>query len=325
MNRPLKHSCLNAMLFPALLLFAQGCTSPKAHRQILAVPLTATGVPMLTERTGIEEAASHAHLDVDWNGPTERDAQGQIDRMQEAIRAEAYGIVVTPYSSFGLNTSIRAALSKNIPVVVVDAPLTLRPSPHLSFVLEDMPAGAILMQQRLNQVLHGHGSIGILGIDPMSDGSDARADALSAALAAHSPDIAIASRVRGPINSGYLEIAAEQMLREHPGLDAIVAMTGRAGTSAAQAIRTLRPTHPVCLLGYDGTLEMMFLLRHGEADAVLVQDLRGMGSRAVQNIVNDKNGVPVTPTILLPPRLATRDNLDDEAIQHLMVMHWGNS
>jgi ribose transport system substrate-binding protein len=331
MNYSAKYDCRRVLLQPslrlclALVLFASGCTSPETHRKIVAVPLTVTGVPMLTERTGLDEAASQAHLEVDWNGPTERNAQIQVDRIQEAIRGDAYGVVVTPYSSFGLNTSIRTALSKNIPVVVVDSPLILRPSPHLSFVLEDMPAGAALMQKELDQVLHGRGRIGILGIDPLSNGSDARADALAAALSSQSPEIVVASRVRGPINTGYLEIAAEKMLREHPDLDAIVAMTGRAGTSAAAAIRALHPTHAVHLLAYDGTLEMTLLIRHGQADAILVQDLRGMGFRAIKNIVADRHGKPVTASMTFAPTLVTRENLDHEAVQHLMEMHWGKS
>ena len=299
-----------------------GCGRSPLSKTIVAVPLTATGEPMRTEHVGIQEAAFREQLAVDWNGPGERDAKWQVDRIQQAIHARAYGIVVTPFSTFGVNTSIREALAAGIPVAVVGAALPLSPAPHLSFVLEDMDAAAAMLQANLQHSMQGAGKLAILGADPLSNGSETRALALEEALRRHSPQIEVVARVPGPVNAGFLDIAAQQLLEQHPEVNAIVALTARAGVSAARAIRRAHLTHPVHLVSYDFTLDMMLLLRHGEADAVLVQNLRGMGACAVRNLVSDRRGKSVAAIQTFEPTLVTRENIDAESTQQLMLLHW---
>jgi ribose transport system substrate-binding protein len=313
---------LCGMLVCTGILLLTGCRSSSRGDVIVAVPLTASGPPMMTERTGIQEAANEHRLKLDWNGPSERNAQWQVDALHKAVRDHPYGIIVTPYSAFGLNITIREAIAHRIPVVVVASPLEIPPTPYLSFVLEDTRAGARLVQRRLQTLTGDTGEVALLGIDPESNGSDQRAAALEQALREHSPSIRVVDRVRGPMSFGYLEIAAEKLLQQHPRLDAIVTMTARAGTSTAEAIRRIHPRHPVRLIVYDGTFPAMLLLRHNEVDSILIQDLRGMGYRAVQNLVANHQGRPVASSVFFPPQLATRDNVDSEAIQQLMLQHW---
>ncbi len=319
-QKTLRAACRVVALCVHLLFL--GCDRWHNSVSVVAVPLTAAGAPMLTERTGLEEATVREGLLLDWNGPGERDTPWQVDRIQTAIQERPYGIVVTPFSTFGVNTSVREALARKIPVVIVGSPLPLPPEKHLSFVLEDIAEGGFLLQAHLDKVLGHRGRIAVFGMDPLSTGSDARAAAFERALRLRSPGIEVIARVPGPINAGYLDLAAEQLIRAHPELDAIVAMSASAGMSAARAIRGAKLSHPIHLLSSDFTLDTMLLVRHGEAEAVLVQDLRGMGVRAVQNLVADHAGKAVPAVVSFRPTLVTRNNIDEEGTQQLMLLQW---
>jgi ribose transport system substrate-binding protein len=279
-------------------------------------------VHLLTERVGIEEAAYRAQVALSWKGTYNRDAQRQIEFIESAIAERSYGIAVNPASQIALNAAVRDALAKKIPVVILMNPIRMAPSPHLHYVLEDPFAGAVLVSQRIDELIKGRGEVALFGLNPLYPGSAERFQNVEIALRRDVPRIVIDDHSAGPFGNGYLEIAAQQILMEHPRLMAVVALNVESGLAAVAAIRALHMQNKVHVIVFDASLQVFHLLRSGEIDSFVVQDTRGIGAKAISAIVDDRNGRSVSDLTYLKPRLVTRANIDHEDVQQFLLMKW---
>lgn len=304
-----------------LLLGVPGCKVHSSRPRIFAITADIEQSP-LSEHVGIEEAAYKEKIDVYWNGPRNLDVQRQIDLTASAVRERSYGIAINPASIFADNTAVRDALKARIPVVILLDPIRIAPAPHLYFVLEDTRASAALVTQRLKHLFGDRGEVAILGLNPLYPGSINRFQDLEAELQRDCPGIRVNDSVVEPFGYGYLEIGAERILREHPRIEAIIALNVRSGTAAVAAIRNLHYAKEVRVIVFDQSLELFVLLRRGDIDSIVAQDMRGIGSKAVSDIVADRDGRHAPQTAYLEPMLVTRDNIDEEKVQQFLLMNW---
>lgn len=303
-------------------LCMSACRRAPMHDRIVVIPRFSSDARWLSEHVGIGEATARAKLDVYWNGPSdEANIQEQTELAERAIHGDAYGIIIEPSTSFTMNRAIREALAHRIPVVVLGEPVDIASSPRLSFVLSDIPEAGKLIAGRLDTILHGHGEVAIFGLDPQTPGNVERSDAIEAALRQSAPDIHIVEKMVGSFSIGSSELVAERVIQERPELKAIVALTPREGYSAAAAVHALDAEERVRVIACDQTLEVLMLLRQGAMDSILIQNMRGMGSAAVNNIIAEHHHHPVTSPVYFKPSLVTRENIDDERIQQLLLMH----
>lgn len=304
-----------------LILLVSGCDSKTQRKRIFAIT-SDLEQSSLSERVGVEEAAHNENIDVYWNGPRNLDVQRQIDLIASAVQAGSYGIAITPASLFADKTSIRDALLAHIPVVILLDSVYIAPTPHLYFVLEDTQASARLVSERLNQLLNGSGEVAVLGLNPLYPGSVKRFEDLEGAIQHDCPGIRVDDHVVEPFGYGYQELGAEQVLRRHPDLRVIVALNVRSGMAAAAAVRNLKVADKVRIIVYDQSLELFILLRRGDIDSIVVQDMRGIGAKAVSDIVADRAGHDAPQVSYLKPMLITRTNIDNEAVQQFLLMNW---
>lgn len=301
-----------------MIVFVLGCSSENHDRTISAIPQSPQSVSQeifLTERTGMDDAAQPQGLTIDWNGPGAEDTQRQIDLIAEATRRRRYGIVITPTGGAAIDTALQEALSKRIPVVISRDQTSLREQPHLSFLLEDYDAGAQLVMERLKQLDLHHGTIIILGVDNYSENSVRRLDALESALHQDCPNLQVGRPVVAPFGSGYVQIAAERAFQKYPDIVAFVALNARAGLGAEAAIEKRGAKNPVRVISFDPSLPLLLRLRRGTIDSFIAQDMRGMGKRAVENIIADREGKAYSKTIRFRPLLITRENIDSSSVQ----------
>jgi ribose transport system substrate-binding protein len=312
-----------AILQVSVLLVLSACQSRKFHNTIAIIPRNTAEAFSVTEHAGAAEAARKFHLTIFWNGPSgEDDVQQQIALSERAIDGGSLGVVLSPGSPFALDTVIQRALAHAIPVVIVGSSIPLAPSRNLSFVLDNVQQTGALAAMRLKEVLQGKGEISLLGVDPMYAGSVERAIAIEASLHQIAPSIRIVGKPAGTFSFGQTEQDAEGMIRSHPRLSAIVALNVTATRAAVAAVRATRSVDQIRIIGCDQGLDLLFLLRHGVIDSIIVQNMRAMGAMAVTNIVVLRHGKAVTPVIRIQPVLITRSNIDNENIQNMLTMDW---
>ena len=300
-----------------------GCQRTAMRSKISAIPRDTCDATGVVEHAGLSEAALRNGVSLYWNGPpSSSDSQQQILLMERAIERNVMGIVLTPNARFALDTVIFRALSHKIPVVVLGAGISLPPDPNLSFVLTNVQRAGELAAERVHNVVGESGLIAVTGINPMLPGSSELADAFENVLHKVAPGITIVSKIQGAFTAGQSEIATEHAVKAHPNLKAVFALSISATRGAIAAVRNSSGTSVIHIIAVDYTLDQMFLLRKGEIDSIIVQNMRSLGTQAVENIVEARRGHPVSSLIYKEPVLVTRENIDTESIQQMLIMDW---
>lgn len=114
----------------------------------------------------------------------------------------------------------------------------------------------------------------------------------------------------------------ERALRNNPHVSAIFALNTIATRGAIAAVRTTHSSDRILIVGCDYNFDLLFLLRRKVIDAIIAQNMRSMGSMAVDSILSEDHGAPGAPYTYVKPVLITRENIDDETIQQMLNMDW---
>ena len=311
---------LTAILLQLMALWlVVGCRTTR-RPSIAVVPRTSGTILWEPEDVGAQAAAAELGEHIYWNASTrEDDVDGQI-ALVDRIRSGKYrGLVLAPDHSLALITPVRRCLSNGLPIVIVGSPLPIPASENLAYVLNNEQEGGRLAAMRTTQLVHGRGKVALIGIDPDITGIVSRAANFEWALQALSPEVRIVVRRMGTFNFGHEQESAEEVLRENPDLDVIVALTSPSTRGAISSIEGESRTRVVKVIGFDPDA---ITFEDASLDSVIVQNARAMGDRAVRLIHARLAGQPFPARVELKPMLITRENVSSPAIQAMLYERW---
>ena len=312
--------CLAFTMFFCLVTCA---CHPQSSRTIAVIPGTTATEFWEAAHGGAEAAGSQTGFRIYWNAPTrEDDIERQIALVQRAIDAEYAGLVVAPTNYLALVGSVRQALSKHIPTVVIRSSLPIPPGQGLSYILNDDQETGRLAATRVGMLLAGKGQVAVLGLDPSRPTSILRARAIEVELAKSFPKISVVEKRSGSSNTGEVQQIAQEILTEKPSLDAIITLDVTATEGTWAALAALRISKRVKLIGCEQELDLMAGIRHGDIDSVIAENTYEMGFRAIQAIAAQKRGEPVPDKIELKPVLVTKVNIDRDEVQRMLSVNW---
>jgi ribose transport system substrate-binding protein len=207
------------------------------------------------------------------------------------------------------------AVRDQIPVVVVNDDLGPPAGPRLSYVANDEMAGAQLAASQLATLLHGRGSIAIMGISPRLDSGLARDEDLELALKSIAPEIRIVERRFGDSVITHQQQIAQQLLDQSATIDAIVALTATATRGAYYAKLASDSHSKVHLIGFDQ--DILVPIQSGDVDAVVAQNTPELGRIAMQNLAAEMRGTAVAAHTSVTPLLITQQNVSAPAAKRL--------
>ena len=275
---------------------------------------------------GAEQAGRQTGFRIYWNAPTrEDDVERQIALVERAIDSEYAGLVVAPTNYLALVGSVRQALSKHIPTVVIRSSLPIPAGQGLSYILNDDQETGRLAATRIGTLLSGKGRVAVLGLDPSGPRSVLRARAIEAKLANSFPEVSVIEKRYGSSNTAEIQQIAQEILIDNPGLDAIVALDVTATEGTWAALTALGKVKRVKLIGCEQEVDLMAGIRHGDIDSVIVENTYEMGYRAIQSIAARKRGETVPDRIELKPVLVTKANIDNDQVQRMLSVNWRGS
>jgi ribose transport system substrate-binding protein len=291
----------------------------RGPQTIAVIPRTSGTFLWEPLHVGAEIAAQEAGLNVYWNAPTrEDDVQGQIALLEKVVARGYKGLVLAPDHTLALIAPVRLALSKGVSTVIVGSPLPIPAGGKLSYILNDDVEAGRMAAEQVAQLMKSRGSIAVLGIDPDIAGIMIRAGSLEKALQAY-PQIRIVDKQLGSFNTPYDQQIAEETLRQHPDLTAIIALTSTSTRGSSIAISHSK--HKIHLVGFDD-LDDLRPLREGTVDAIISQNSREMGFEAVNTLAIQLQGKAVQPEIKIRPVLLTKDNVDSPETRQLLSNTW---
>ena len=150
----------------ACMMAVTSCHSSR-HPTIAVIPRTTALILWEAEHAGAELSAKRTGFNIYWNAPTsEDDVDKQIAIIKQAVDRGAEGLVLAPDQALALMVPVRDVIARGIPTVVISSPLAIPPGGKLSYILNDEDETGRLAAERIGSILHGEGSVAILGIDP---------------------------------------------------------------------------------------------------------------------------------------------------------------
>lgn len=307
----------------ASLLFG-GVSGCRAHRQptIAVIPRTEGTLLWESEHVGTEFAAHQTGASIYWIAPTrEDDVEGQIALVERIASRRFQGLVLAPDQALSLITPVRRVLARAIPTVIIGSPLPLPAGGKLSYILNDDQEAGRLAAERIGNLLHGRGTVAVLGMTPDVAGVMIRERSFEQALAAGFPQISIVEKYMGLLNVPHEQQIAEETLRAHPGLGAIVALTSSSLDGTLSALDSVPQARGIRVVGFDyGGLPPFD--RYHSLDCIIQADTRSMGERAIDLIQARRSGAAVPEVIRIPPTLITAASLNTGPVRRMLAQDW---
>lgn len=295
------------------------CT-PRTPASIAVIPRTTGTILWEPEDVGAQEAAAELGERIYWNASSrEDDVDGQIALVERVAKGNYKGLVLAPDHALALITPVRRALASGLPIVIVGSPLPIPASEDLGYVLNDEREAGRLAADRVAFLMHEKGEVALTGIDPDIAGILVRARSLEECLARQHPGIHIVVRTMGTFNFAHEQEGAEELLQDHPKVNTVIALTSSSMRGAVSAIESRREGQRVKVIGFDPD---SLPFENASLDSAIVQDMRGMGERAVHLLHDRAEGKPLPMRVMFQPLLITRENSSSRAVQQMLYARW---
>ncbi len=318
--RPVRLALICVVVVTSLAAAAlTGCR--RTQPTIAVIPRTCGTLLWEAEHTGVERVAPQYGLYVYWNAPMrEDDVQGQIAILDASLKRGIKGVILSPVEAMPLRTSVHRALQNGTPMVVVGTDLGLAPGKKLAYVLNDEQMGGQLAARRIGVVLHGQGSVAILGIGNQLTSTAERARSLEGTLAKEFPQIHIVFRSLALPTVSQEQQVAEKLLAANPQVDAIAALTEFSTRGSYYALTEFNKTSSARLVGFDQNL--LVPVRTGGIDSLIMQNTYQMGRAAMKLMDEELHAGATQQYVVLQPQLVTRENIDSDSVKAMLDLSW---
>lgn len=257
----------------------------------------------------------------------ESDIEGQLTLLQNAVSAQADGIVIAPLDSVSLDMPITEAYNSDIPVVLVD---TVIKSENYSAALltNNVEAGktaAAELLKRLKDSGQPEDEVAQVAIQVGSTGSQTindRVKGFNEYWDENAPEKWVVLNDDIKVNDGDISKAVgfcQDFLTTYPDLKAVFGPNNGSTVGFVTGL-TEAKRNDVIMVGFDFSAEIESMIRSGEYNvASVVQRQYFMGYDGVKTALELANGGSVgEKTIDTGVILVDQENVDQEEIQSII-------
>ena len=243
----------------------------------------------------------------------ELDVDKQNEQIYKFIDQKVDGIFINPIDFEQIEPALQAAKRANIPVIIIDAPVSDESLVNCTIVSDNYDAGVQCAKDMME-----------------------RLDSANIVLLKHTTAKSAKERIEGFLSvidnnekykvineaecDGQLEIAMPKMqeiIEETPDIDVVMALNDPSALGALAALEK-NNKNDVMVYGIDGTPEIKALIgRNQMIVGTVAQSPIKMGQIAVENMYNILNGKKIEKNIIIPISLINKENLfkyDEELI-----------
>lgn len=235
----------------------------------------------------------------------ELDVDKQNEQIYKFIDAKVDGIFINPIDFEQIEPALQAAKRANIPVIIIDAPVSDESLVNCTIVSDNYDAGVQCAKDMME-----------------------RLDSANIVLLKHTTAKSAKERIEGFLSvidnnekykvineaecDGQLEIAMPKMqeiIEETPDIDVVMALNDPSALGALAAFEK-NNKNDVMVYGIDGTPEIKALIgRNQMIVGTVAQSPIKMGQIAVENMYNILNGKKIEKNIIIPISLINKENL----------------
>lgn len=237
-------------------------------------------------------------------------AKKELENMVQVIRDQVDGIVLSPTNSSAAVTLLKLAGEAGIPVVIAD--IGTQGGEYVSYIESDNKAGAYRLGKLLASEFKAReldGTVGIIAIPQQRLNGRLRTEGFVEALNEASIRTANIFQQR---TFSYRETFnfSQQLIREHPDLQAIWLQGSDRYQGALDAIRDAGKEGEILLICFDAEPEFIGMIRDGTLVGAGMQQPFLMGQQAVITLKRHLQGEKVAKTQQLEVLAVSRDNLE---------------
>lgn len=237
----------------------------------------------------------------------ELDVDKQNEQIYKFIDQKVDGIFINPIDFEQIEPALQAAKRANIPVIIIDAPVSDESLVNCTIVSDNYDAGVQCAKDMME-----------------------RLDSANIVLLKHTTAKSAKERIEGFLSvidnnekykvineaecDGQLEIAMPKMqeiIEETPDIDVVMALNDPSALGALAALeKNNKNDVMVMVYGIDGTPEIKALIgRNQMIVGTVAQSPIKMGQIAVENMYNILNGKKIEKNIIIPISLINKENL----------------
>ena len=235
----------------------------------------------------------------------ELDVDKQNEQIYKFIDQKVDGIFINPIDFEQIEPALQAAKRANIPVIIIDAPVSDESLVNCTIVSDNYDAGVQCAKDMME-----------------------RLDSANIVLLKHTTAKSAKERIEGFLSvidnnekykvineaecDGQLEIAMPKMqeiIEETPDIDVVMALNDPSALGALAALEK-NNKNDVMVYGIDGTPEIKALIgRNQMIVGTVAQSPIKMGQIAVENMYNILNGKKIEKNVVIPISLINKENL----------------
>ncbi|MEA4964495.1 MAG: substrate-binding domain-containing protein [Oscillospiraceae bacterium] len=288
----MKNGKRTLVLFLTLLTTLSGCAATKStDRTSHAVTLVAKSTSTEFWKSvfaGANAAATEYNVELTIVGPdSEEDYTAQNDMIRQAVESGAEALVFSAISYEGNAPAIDEAAADGIAVVSIDS---------------DVDSDAIVARIGTDNVDAGRKAaaaaldtdgddlvIGLINYDVGSKNGQEREQGFRE-VAVQDPRVAGLYTVNTLATDEDAREQTAELLRQHPEINTLVAFNEPTSVGAALAIRELKCTGAVRMVGFDSNVKTIDMMQSGEVTALVVQNPYAMGYLGVETAYGALSG-----------------------------------
>ncbi|MGB2908094.1 MAG: substrate-binding domain-containing protein [Candidatus Aminicenantaceae bacterium] len=321
--------CKTVLLAGVLLIGLCSCSGQETGGPedvtIAVIPKGTTHIFWESVHAGAIKASLEMGVNIRWVGPEkEDDRQQQIAVVDNQVLNQVSGIVLAPLDARALRRPVRDAVSRDVPVIIIDSALDDSEDVYTSFVATDNHEGGRIAGQKMGEQLDGSGKVVLLRYMEGSASTNNREQGFLDALEDF-PDITVVSDEQyAGATRAQAQQASENLLirfKDAQGsltIDGIFCPNASSTFGMLQALRRHRLTGEVIFIGFDSDEPLVKALEQQEIAGLVIQNPFQMGYMGVKTILDHLQGRPVKKRIDTGVAFVTPDNLQDPAIQEMI-------
>lgn len=304
-----KMALLGAALALAGLCGCSSYTVPATRHSVAMVAKSTQTEFWLSVFAGAEAAATEYNLELDIVGAeTEEDYEAQNRMVAEAVENGAEALVFSAIDYENNAAAIDEAARQGVKIVAIDSNVA---SDAVSTYIgtDNYAAGQMAAQAALDR-LEGPLQVGIVNYDVSSaNGQERERGAVD--LFAQSGRAQVVAVINTLAEADYARIDTTAMLQDHPEINVLLAFNEPTCVGAAQAVRQMKLSDTVFLVGFDSNVETIDGLQDGSVDALIVQNPYAMGYLGVESAYKLLSGqdAGMEKTVDTSTRIVDQDNM----------------
>jgi len=234
------------------------------------------------------------------------DPNRQLSDVENLLQKNPAAMMITPQDSDAIKTAVEACNAKGVPVVIID--IGASGGEVASFIISDNLAGGKMAGEYIAQhlkpgrrVVHIQCQLGAANARKRGEGFTAVMKEKGISIIPPQPADSLRDKAM---------TVMENFLQANKDIGAVFAENDPMAVGAAIAAENAGRLGEMLVVGFNGDVEALDLIRSGKMAATIMQFPYDMGVAGVQQAVKLAHGETAQKQLDVPVELVTKDNLN---------------